>query len=56
MQENIVEAIILAFTMGGIVGAAAALSLRSSRLWNNELNQDLAYKPVPVRSSKKRKR
>ena len=56
MQEYIIEAVILAFTMGGIVGAAAALSLRSSHLWKNESNPDLAYKPVPVNTPKRRKR
>lgn len=34
MDGMIVEIIVTTFTLGGIIGAAAALSLSSSRLWH----------------------
>lgn len=57
MQTEIIEAIVLAFTIGGIVGAAAALSLKSSRYWKIENSTDLTQKPLPVRQeTRQRKR
>lgn len=56
MQESIIEAVVLAFTMGGIVGAAAALSLRSSRLWKHEADSELSYKTVPIKQQSRRRR
>jgi len=54
MYEQIIEAVILAFTMGGIVGAAAALSLKSSYLWRRKEHPSGKMNPVPVRQSRKR--
>jgi hypothetical protein len=36
MNELAIESVILSFTLGGIIGAAAALSLRTSHLWSHE--------------------
>ena len=54
MYEQIIEAVVLAFTMGGIVGAAAALSLKSSRLWRRNETPSTEMKPVPVRQTRRR--
>jgi len=47
MNEFIIESIVMAFVLGGIVGAAAALTLRNSRLWNAD--SDYNHSAVPVR-------
>jgi hypothetical protein len=54
MNEQIIEAVFLAFTMGGIVGAAAALSLKSSHLWHRSDKPSGKLKPVPVRHPRRR--
>ena len=47
----------MAFVIGGIVGAAAALCLRSSRFWGPESTDErLVNKPLPVRSHQRRSR
>lgn len=58
MDHMIVESVIMAFVMGGIVGAAAALCLRSSRFWGAERQDDhqLVNKPLTVRSHQRRSR
>jgi len=47
MNEFIIESIVMAFVLGGIVGAAAALTLRNSHLWNAD--SDYSHSAVPVR-------
>ena len=54
MYEQVIEAVVLAFTMGGIVGAAAALSLKSSYIWRRKENPSAEMKPVPIRHSRRR--
>jgi hypothetical protein len=54
MNELVIEAIFLAFTVGGIVGAAAALTLKSSYLWHRNENTALEMKPVPIRHTRRR--
>lgn|GEM_PF-3612391 len=51
MTDMIIEAVIMAFVVGGIVGAAAALCLRSSRFWGPESTAQITEKPVPVNSN-----
>lgn len=51
MTDMIIEAVIMAFVMGGIVGAAAALCLRSSRFWDHANSEQLTEKAIPVRSN-----
>ena len=46
----IIEAVIMAFTMGAILGAAVALSLKSSKYWDSRTSSEMPHKPVPVRS------
>ena len=54
MYEQVIEAVILAFTMGGIVGATAALSLKSSHLWRRNDNPSTEMKPVPIKHPRRR--
>jgi len=53
MNELVIESVILAFSLGGIIGAAAALSLRSSHLWISK-EQQLNMKPVPIKQPRRR--
>jgi len=53
MNELVIESVIMAFTIGGIIGAAAALSLKTSRLWRGKENT-LEMKPIPVKQSRRR--
>lgn len=45
----LVEAVVMAFMIGGIVGALVALHLRSSREWNKQ-DAAIAVKTLPVES------
>ncbi len=55
MTGMLVESVVLAFTLGGIVGAAAALCLKSSRAWDRRESPEERFpeKPVPVRSRRR---
>ncbi len=46
----IIEAIIMSFTMGAILGGAVALSLKSSKYWDSRTSSEGSRKPVPVRN------
>jgi hypothetical protein len=54
MNELVIEAVVMAFTLGGIVGAAAALSLKSSRLWRSQESTAMDMKPIPLRHTHRR--
>jgi hypothetical protein len=49
MTEMLIEAVFMAFMIGGIVGAAIVLSLKSSRLWGRQDDED-AVELTPVRA------
>ncbi len=46
----IIEAVIMSFTMGAILGAAVALSLKSSKYWDSRTSSETRHKAVPVRN------
>lgn len=46
----IIEAVIMSFTMGAILGAAVALSLKSSKYWDSRTSSEMPPKPLPVRN------
>ncbi len=46
----IVEAVVMAFVIGGIVGAIVALNLRPGKGWVESELDDFIAKPIPVRS------
>ncbi|MFQ5488135.1 MAG: hypothetical protein ACE5ET_06810 [Gammaproteobacteria bacterium] len=57
MTNMLIESVVMAFVMGGIVGAAIALCLRSSRFWGPQgSDEHLTSKPVPIRSHQRRNR
>jgi len=53
MNELVIESVIMAFAIGGIIGAAAALSLKTSRLWDSR-KDTLELKPIPIKQSRRR--
>jgi len=52
MNEMVIEAVISAFTLGGIIGAAVALSLRSSPQWHESGNQ---LKSIAIKTTRRRR-
>ena len=46
----IVEAVVMALVIGGIVGAIVALNLRPGKGWMELESDDFIAKPIPVRS------
>ena len=48
MTNILIEAVIMSFTIGGILGAVAALSLKTSKYWDSKASSGLT--PVPIRS------
>lgn len=57
MTEMLIEAVIMAFLAGGIVGAAIALSLKSSRLWGHQSDGDaVELSPVRARTTRRCRR
>jgi len=54
MNELVIESVIMAFAIGGIIGAAAALSLKTSRLWDSR-KDTLKLKPIPIKQSRRRR-
>lgn len=57
MTEMLIEAVIMAFLVGGIVGAAVALSLKSSRLWGRQADEAaVELSPVRVRTTRRYRR
>ena len=50
MNEMVIEAVISAFTLGGIIGAAVALSLRSSTQWREADNQ---LKAIAIKNTRR---
>ena len=54
MNEVVIETVIMAFTIGGIIGAAAAFSLRSSHLWDSSEHQ-LNLKAIPIKRTRQRR-
>ncbi len=56
MTDMLIESVVMAFVMGGIVGAAIALSLKTSRFWGPQgSDEHLTAKPVPARSPQQRR-
>ena len=55
MMDMLIEAVVMAFMIGGIVGAAVALSLKASRAWGREHDAENAelLQPVRVRSTRR---
>lgn len=52
MTSLFIEAVIMAFFIGGIVGAAAALSLRASRVWGGQpRNERLEAQAVRIETA-----
>lgn len=57
MTEMLIEAVIMAFLVGGIVGATMALSLKSSRLWGHQSDGDaVELSPVRARTTRRCRR
>jgi len=51
MNEFIIESIVMAFVLGGIIGAAAALTLRNSRLWDSDNEYNHTATPVSIKEN-----
>lgn len=49
MTSMFIESVIIAFVLGGIVGFAVALSLRSSRAWHARPDESPLAQAVPLR-------
>lgn len=49
MTSMFIESVVIAFVLGGIVGIAIALSLRSSRAWSTRPGETPVAHPVHVR-------
>ncbi|MBK8163913.1 MAG: hypothetical protein IPK65_12520 [Gammaproteobacteria bacterium] len=49
MTDIMIESVLMAFMVGGIVGAAIALSLRSSKAWSRQYDPDGAAELQPLR-------
>jgi hypothetical protein len=47
MNQLIIEAVILAFTIGGLIGATAALSLKSRHTLQT-INKSMIIKEIPI--------
>ncbi len=60
MFDMLIEAVVIAFVIGGIVGAAAALHLRASRFWSardsEEPMMNRMNRPIPIRNQQRRSR
>jgi len=57
MTEMLIEAVFMAFMIGGIVGAAIAFSLKSSRLWGRQGDKDAVdLTPVHARTTRRYRR
>ncbi len=61
MFDMLIEAVVIAFVIGGIVGAAAALHLRASRFWSTRDSEEPTMmnsmnRPIPVRNQQRRSR
>jgi hypothetical protein len=54
MTEMLIEAVLMAFMVGGIVGAAIALSLKSSRAWGQQDSEEtVELTPVRARTTQR---
>lgn len=56
MTSLFIESVVIAFVMGGIVGIAIALSLRSSRAWDARPQRQPIAQPVHARNDLHRRR
>lgn len=58
MTDMLIEAVFTAFVVGGIVGAAVALSLKSSKAWGGQPDADDPgeLQPLRIRSERQRYR
>jgi|GEM_PF-5803622 len=52
MNEMVIEAVVMAFTVGGIIGGAAALSLRTSQPW---CDGDDHLKAIAIKTTRRRR-
>lgn len=58
MTDMLIEAVFMAFIVGGIVGAVIALSLKSSKAWGEQRDADdtRELQPLCIRSERQRYR
>ena len=58
MTEMMIESVLMAFMVGGIVGAVIALSLKSSTAWGQQYDADGTpeLQPLRVRPGRQRYR
>lgn len=56
MTDMLIEAVFMAFVVGGIVGAVIAVSLKSSTVWGRQYDTDKLAEPQPLRIDSERRR
>jgi len=57
MTDMLIDSVLAAFILGGIVGAVIALGLKSSRLWGGQPDAGTAQlQPVRVRGTRRYRR